>query len=144
MARRWIWLMIFIVGICVPSRFLGQGESGGGLVSTAPAGYPLGAKAAGIEGKVVLKGVIGKDGTMRDVRAVKGPPELRQAAVDAVMRWVYHPYFHNGAAVDVETTITVNFSMGDKKKKAEEQAKAQAELVKAASDIPAAVPKQGE
>lgn len=142
---RWrIWLLVMNVVVSVGAlRLNGQTGDGGGLASTAPAAYPLAAKAAGIEGNVVVKGVIGKDGTMRDVRAVKGPQELRQAAVDAVMRWVYHPYFHNGSAVDVETTITVNFSMGDKKKKVEEQAKAkaQAELAKAASDIPAAVPK---
>jgi hypothetical protein len=81
---------------------------------------------------VVLTGVVGTDGKMRDLRVIKGPDELRQAAIDTVMRWVYHPYTHNGALVEVATTVTVNFTMGGKKEKAAAQAAAQAALAKAA------------
>jgi TonB family protein len=141
MVRRWMWLLALVVAVSgTAPEVKGQTEAGGSLASAVPPAYPVAAKAAGIEGKVVLKGVIGTDGKMRDLRVVKGPDELRQAAIDAVMRWVYHPYTHDGALVEVATTVTVNFTMGGKKEKAIAQAEAQAALAKAASETPAQAP----
>ena len=66
MTRWLIWLLVMIVVVSVgASRLNGQTGDGGGLASTAPAAYPLAAKAAGIEGNVVVKGVIGKDDARR-------------------------------------------------------------------------------
>jgi TonB family protein len=136
-----MWLLALVVAVSGTAPELkGQTEAGGSLASAVPPAYPVAAKAAGIEGKVVLKGVIGTDGKMRDLRVVKGPDELRQAAIDAVMRWVYHPYTHDGALVEVATTVTVNFTMGGKKEKAIAQAAAQAALAKAASETPVQAP----
>jgi TonB family protein len=141
MVRRWMWLLALVVAVSgTAPEVKGQTEAGGSLASAVPPAYPVAAKAAGIEGKVVLKGVIGTDGKMRDLRVVKGPDELRQAAIDAVMRWVYHPYTHDGALVEVATTVTVNFTMGGKKEKAIAQAEAQAALAKAASETPVQAP----
>ena len=114
------------------------------MASTVPPAYPLAAKAAGIEGKVVVKGVIGTDGKMRNVRAVKGPIELRQAAIHAVSQWVYHPYTHRGALVEVDTTVTVIFTMGSKKEKAAAQEAAQEASAKAASKNPSQVSPLGQ
>jgi TonB family protein len=128
-----LWLLVLVVVASGTAPELkGQAEAGGSLASAVPPAYPVTAKAAGIEGKVVLTGVVGTDGKMRDLRVIKGPDELRQAAIDTVMRWVYHPYTHNGALVEVATTVTVNFTMGGKKEKAAAQAAAQAALAKAA------------
>jgi protein TonB len=138
MVRRWIWLLVLVIAASGTAPELkGQAEAGGSLASAIPPAYPLAAKAAGIEGKVMLKGVVGTDGKMRDLQVIKGPNELRQAAIDAVMRWVYHPYTHNGALVEVVTTVTVNFTLGGKKEKAAAQAAAQAALAKLASEAPA-------
>lgn len=135
MARKWFWLLVFIVASSGFNPGLrGQSDLEGRLSSAVPPAYPLAAKAAGIEGKVVLTGVIGIDGKMRNLRVTKGRQELRQAAIDAVMRWVYHPYTHNGEFVEVATTVTVNFTMGNKKEKAVAQAEAQAALAKEASE----------
>jgi TonB family protein len=133
-------LLALVVAVSGTAPELKGQTAGGSLASAVPPAYPLAAKAAGIEGKVVLKGVIGTDGKMRDLRVVKGPDELRQAAIDAVMRWVYHPYTHDGALVEVATTVTVNFTMGGKKEKAIAQAAAQAALAKAASETPVQAP----
>jgi protein TonB len=38
---------------------------------------------------------------------------LVNAAMDAVMQWQYKPYVLNGAAVEVQTTINVNFLLAD-------------------------------
>ena len=100
------------------------------LKSASPPGYPLAAKAAGIDGSVKLTGTVSKDGRMQNLKVLSGPPELRQAAYDAVMRWVYKPYRHFGRLVEVETSVTVNFDMGKGEAKAREQEKARAELLR--------------
>jgi len=72
--------------------------------------YPALARKEHISGSVVLQAVIGKDGSVEDVRAVQGHPLLIAAATDAVKQWRYKPYLLNGRPVEVETTITVNFN----------------------------------
>jgi len=71
--------------------------------------YPPLARAARIQGKVHLMGIIGKDGTVQNVRAVDGHPLLIPAAIDAVRQWVYRPTLLSGEPVDVITPIEVNF-----------------------------------
>jgi len=44
------------------------------------------------------------------VQAVSGPYRFRDAAVNAVKQWRYRPYEVDGAAVDVQATITLNFA----------------------------------
>jgi len=73
--------------------------------------YPPEAKAAGIQGIVSLAAIIGKDGTMQELKVLDGPPQLIQAAMDAVKQWVYQPTLLNGNPVQVETTIDVNFTL---------------------------------
>jgi TonB family protein len=73
--------------------------------------YPTDAKAAGIQGSVVLNAVIGKDGNIASLKLVSGPPELTKAAWDAVKQWTYKPYLLNGDPVAVDTTITVTFAL---------------------------------
>jgi protein TonB len=46
-----------------------------------------------------------------NLRLVQGHPMLAPAALEAVKRWKYRPYFLNGEPVEVETVITVNFSL---------------------------------
>jgi TonB family protein len=72
-------------------RLRAQTGTPGSLLQAGSPLYPLAAKAAGIEGKVVLKGTIDTDGHMKNLQVVKGPAELRQAAMDAVMRWTFRP-----------------------------------------------------
>ena len=71
--------------------------------------YPAIARAAHVQGAVILHAIISKQGTIEDLQVVSGPPMLTRAAVDAVMRWRYKPYLLNGDPVEVETSITVNF-----------------------------------
>ncbi|HUN84378.1 MAG TPA: energy transducer TonB [Terracidiphilus sp.] len=73
--------------------------------------YPPIAKAAGIQGTVVLQATISKTGTIENLRVVSGPSMLQQAAFDAVQTWRYRPYLLNGAPVEVETAINVVFKM---------------------------------
>ena len=73
--------------------------------------YPPEAGRARIEGTVVLMAVIGKDGTVRDVRVESGLPLLAQAAIDAVKQWRYRPYLLNGEPIEVDSQITINFTL---------------------------------
>ncbi len=71
--------------------------------------YPVAAKAAGIKGTVVLEAKISKNGSVTDLKVVSGPPELQQAAMDAVRTWKYKPYLLNGEPVEVRTRVNVVF-----------------------------------
>jgi TonB family protein len=81
------------------------------LLTKAVPTYPPDAKKAKIQGKVVLSVVIGKDGNVEGVRALSGPQELQQSAIDAVRQWTYKPYLLNGDAVEVKTTINVIYQL---------------------------------
>lgn len=74
--------------------------------------YPAIAKAAQIQGTVVLGATISKEGLIQDLKVVSGPPMLQGAAMDAVRTWRYKPYLLNGEPVQVETQINVVFSLG--------------------------------
>jgi protein TonB len=84
----------------------------GNKLSGATPQYPAIAKAARIQGTVVLQATIGKSGQIENLRVVSGPPMLQQAALEAVKTWRYKPYLLNGEPVDVETTVNVVFSLG--------------------------------
>jgi TonB family protein len=71
--------------------------------------YPEAARLANIQGVVALDVVIAPDGTVADVRPISGPDELTPAAVDAVKWWRFQPYSVNGKAVQVKTTLAVDF-----------------------------------
>jgi protein TonB len=73
--------------------------------------YPPEAGRARIEGTVVLLAVIGKDGTVEDVRVERGLSVLAQAAIEAVKQWRYRPYLLNGEPVEVDSHITINFTL---------------------------------
>jgi protein TonB len=74
--------------------------------------YPAEAKANHISGAVVMAATISKEGTVKQLEVVSGPEELRASALDAVKEWKYQPYLLNGEPVEIETTITVNYSVG--------------------------------
>jgi periplasmic protein TonB len=81
------------------------------LIHDVPPQYPAEAGRERIEGAVVLMAVIGKDGSVRDVRVESGLPVLAQAAIDAVKQWRYKPYMINGEPVEVDSRITINFTL---------------------------------
>lgn len=84
----------------------------GNLIHKVQPEYPSLARQARIQGTAVLQAVISREGTIENLQVVSGPPMLVQAAIAAVRQWRYRPYFLNGAAVEVETQVTVNFVLG--------------------------------
>jgi TonB family protein len=74
--------------------------------------YPPMARRAGIQGPVVVRGVVRKDGTIDDVEVIKDLPYgLGDAAREAVSRWRFRPATYNGQPIDVYYTVTVNFRL---------------------------------
>ncbi|MGH9684951.1 MAG: energy transducer TonB [Candidatus Acidiferrales bacterium] len=75
--------------------------------------YPPIAKTAHISGTVILHAVIAKNGTIQELTYVSGPPLLMRNAMEAVRQWRYQPTLLNGEPVEVDTTISVVFTLGD-------------------------------
>ncbi len=73
--------------------------------------YPEAARTAGTEGMVVLDAVIASDGSVKRLRPLSGPDLLVQSAAAAVQSWKFEPYQSSGKAVEVETTIAVDFRL---------------------------------
>jgi TonB family protein len=83
------------------------------IINQLPPAYPPIATQAGIQGPVVLHAIIGVDGNVKQLDVVSGHPLLVPAALDGVRRWRYKPILINGKAAEVDTTITVTFSLSD-------------------------------
>jgi protein TonB len=81
------------------------------LLKTQPT-YPPIARAARVQGTVVLQANISKTGAIENLHVVSGPAMLQQAALDAVRSWRYKPYLLNNEPVEVETQVNVIFTLG--------------------------------
>jgi periplasmic protein TonB len=79
------------------------------LVHRVQPEYPPLARAARIQGAVLVHAVIARDGTIENLRVISGHPMLVPSALNAIRQWRYRPYFLNGEPVEVETQVTVNF-----------------------------------
>jgi protein TonB len=88
-----------------------SGVATGLLIQRTPPVYPTIAKAARVGGTVELHATISKNGTIKDVHVVSGPAMLQQAAVEAVRNWRYRPYMLNNEPIEVETSVSVVFSL---------------------------------
>ena len=73
--------------------------------------YPADAKAARIEGTVIVEATIGLDGSVIQSRPVSGPRQLQQAAADSVRTWRYKPQIVNGSPSEVVTMVSVKFAV---------------------------------
>jgi len=86
----------------------------GELLNRVQPVYPIICKQIHCQGAVVLRAIIGRDGAITDLRVVSSAHSLlTRAALDAVRQWRYKPYILNGEKVEVETQITVNFTLGN-------------------------------
>lgn len=88
------------------------GVMAGQIINKTQPLYPAIARAAGVSGTVTLHAFISKNGTIENLSVVSGPEMLRSSAVEAVKQWRYRPYLLNGDPTEVDTTITVNFTIG--------------------------------
>lgn len=73
--------------------------------------YPALAQHMNVQGSVVLEAVIGTDGVIENIRVLRGPAILANAAQQAVREWRFKPIYQNGQAVESKADITVNFTI---------------------------------
>ena len=85
--------------------------SAGLILDKVQPSYPKQALQAGLQGPVVLQAWIAKDGTIRELKLVRGSLLLGEAAYQAVKQWRYKPYVQNGHAVEAQTYVTVDFRL---------------------------------
>ena len=88
-----------------------SGVTAGLLIKKVNPIYPDDARAAYIQGTVLLRAEISKTGDIADLELVDGPIELAGSAVAAVRQWKYKPYLLIGQPVTVETQIQVNYML---------------------------------
>lgn len=88
-----------------------SGTEEGLLIDKRMPVYPVIARAAGISGTVMLAAIISKTGAIENLHVISGPLMLQQAALDAVRAWRYRPYLLDGQPVEVETTVSVIFTL---------------------------------
>jgi protein TonB len=64
-----------------------------------------------IQGSVILRALISKEGTIQDLHVLSGPTILASAAQDAVRQWHFKPHYQGAEAVETQAKITVNFTI---------------------------------
>jgi protein TonB len=94
-----------------PARISG-GVMAGSIISRVQPMYPPIAKVAHMSGTVVLRAIISKTGSITSLQVASTTNAMfNNAALDAVKQWKYKPYLLNGEPTEVDTTITVNFTL---------------------------------
>jgi protein TonB len=101
-----------------PPKPLGPQKVGGNvqaskIITQVKPVYPPLAKMARQQGTVKLEAMISKEGNIENLTVISGPPLLIPAAIEAVKQWKYKPTILNEEAVEVQTTIDVNFSLSN-------------------------------
>ncbi|HEX9459470.1 MAG TPA: TonB family protein [Thermoanaerobaculia bacterium] len=108
-----------------PAPQVNVATDNGGVYSAVPPGgtqpeetdrvvprYPMIARRAGIQGPVVVRGIVRRDGTIDNVEVIKDLPYgLGDAASEAVSQWHFRPATYRGEPIDVYYTVTVNFRL---------------------------------
>ena len=81
------------------------------LISRVNPAYPQEAKSKKVEGNVVVRLIIDKEGSVKKADVRSGDPLLAQAALDAVRQWRYKPATLGGAPCESATEVTINFTL---------------------------------
>jgi TonB family protein len=105
-------------GIPVPAQVkqpkslsVSSGEMEQNLMRKVMPVYPEEAKKDRVQGTVVIRAHINKNGEPEQLNVKSGPSRLQQSALDAVHQWRWKPYLLNGDPVEVETEINVVYSL---------------------------------
>ncbi len=74
--------------------------------------YPILARQMRLQGPVHLRAIISRQGAIENLQVISGQPLLVRAARQTVEQWRYRPFVLNGQPIEVETEITINFTLG--------------------------------
>jgi protein TonB len=75
--------------------------------------FPEIARKAGIEGRVTVNALVGKDGKVEKTGEVTGPEVFHEAAKAAALKWEFTPAIQNDRPVKVWVAIPFNFTFRD-------------------------------
>jgi len=75
--------------------------------------YPKEAAKKKIHGQVLVKVSVSETGDVDTVEVISGDPILAKAAVDAMRRWKFKPFIHDGKAIKASTRIPMDFGSDD-------------------------------
>jgi len=92
-------------------RKISEGIQAASLIRRVEPIYPALARQIRLEGQVELHAVISTDGRIESLEVISGHPLLVQSALQAVREWRYRPTILNGQPVEVDTHITVIYSL---------------------------------
>ena len=96
----------------LPKRVrVSQGVTQSLLIKKVDPKYPDKARNQHVQGTVVLRAVIGATGDISELDVLSGDKLLVPSALKAVKQWKYRPYLLQGHPVEVDTTITVNYTL---------------------------------
>jgi protein TonB len=87
-----------------------QGVTQGLLIKRVQPKYPLSALASHIHGTVRIDATVDKEGKVVNPKVLSGDRTLAAAALEAVRQWRYKPYYLDGAPIEIETEIAINFA----------------------------------
>lgn len=86
----------------LPKQHSGQEGTRPKRIYAPHAAYPAEALEKKIEGKVTLSIVVDANGRVSEAKALSGPRELFQAAIENVKQWQYEPPVHAPVTIVVE------------------------------------------
>jgi TonB family protein len=90
---------------------LGTGSALNQLIRLVNPVLPPELRGKKLQGTVLVHIVIDRDGNVIRAEPVSGPPELIKGALDAVRLWLFKPTLLNGDPVEVDTAVTINYSI---------------------------------
>jgi protein TonB len=88
---------------------MSESLSGKSLLKRVEPKFPDDARAAGVEGDVVFRIVLGTNGMIKEIHLLRGKALLIEVAAKAVSEWQYRPFHFERKTVEVETYATVRF-----------------------------------
>ena len=81
------------------------------LIHRVEPSYPALPRQLRREGRVELHAIIAVDGSIQSLEVLSGDPLFIGSALDAVRQWRYRPTILNGQAIEVDTLITVIYTL---------------------------------
>lgn len=94
-----------------PPVVISSGVASAHLIQRVEPMYPEEARQRFIQGEVVLEAVVGKDGSVQELKLISGDSQLALAAAAAVQQWRFRPCEQHGQPVAFSTRLTVNFRL---------------------------------
>ncbi len=75
--------------------------------------YPTEARRKEINGRVILRFVVDRQGDVRNVKVVSAKPEgiFEENAIEAVRKWGFKPGYFSGEPVNTKVTVPIKFEM---------------------------------